>query len=255
MLIIGPLNDLPRVRHAFFTRQGGVSEGLYESLNCGYGSGDDKDRVGENRARAMARIDLEPDRLVTVYQMHSARVAVVDEPWAPGEAPQADALVTRVPGLALGVLTADCAPVLLADSKARVVGAAHAGWRGALGGVLEAVVEAMEELGAQRGTIAAGVGPAIAQRSYEVGPEFPGPLLEQSADISDLFCPARREGHFLFDLKGYVVRRLAHMGLIGVQCLPCDTCRESDRFFSYRRCRQRGESDYGRGLSAIYLEP
>ncbi len=255
MLTIGPLNDLPRIRHAFFTRQGGVSEGLYASLNCGYGSGDDKDRVRENRARAMDRIGLEPDRLVTVYQVHSARVAVADEPWAPGEAPRADALVTRVPGLALGVLTADCAPVLLADSKARVVGAAHAGWRGALGGVLEAVVEAMEELGAKRGTIAAGVGPAIAQRSYEVGPEFPGPLLEQSEDSGDLFCPARREGHFLFDLKGYVARRLARMGLVGVQCLPCDTCRESDRFFSYRRSRQRGESDYGRGLSAIYLEP
>ncbi len=255
MLTIGPLNDLPRIRHAFFTRHGGVSEGLYESLNCGYGSGDDKGRVGENRARAMARIGLEPDRLVTAYQVHSARVAVVEDPWPPGEAPQADALVTRVPGLALGVLTADCAPVLLADSKARVVGAAHAGWRGALGGVLEAVVEAMEELGAKRGTIAAGVGPAIAQRSYEVGPEFPGPLLEQSEDSGDLFCPARREGHFLFDLKGYVARRLARMGLVGVQCLPCDTCREPDRFFSYRRSRQRGESDYGRGLSAIFLEP
>jgi YfiH family protein len=255
MLTIGPLNDLPRIRHAFFTRHGGVSDGLYESLNCGYGPGDDKDRVSENRARAMARIGLTPDRLVTVYQVHSAEVAVVDEPWAPGEAPQADALVTRVPALALGVLTADCAPVLLADSKARVVGAAHAGWRGALDGVLEAVVEAMEALGAKRDTTVAGVGPTIAQRSYEVGPEFPGPLLEESAEHGDLFCPAQREGHYLFDLKGYVARRLARLELAGIQCLPCDTCREFNRFFSYRRSRQRGEPDYGRALSAIYLEP
>ncbi len=180
---------------------------------------------------------------------------MVDEPWAPGEAPRADALVTRVPGLALGVLTADCAPVLLADSKARVVGAAHAGWRGALAGVIESVVEAMEALGAKRERIAAGVGPAIAQRSYEVGPEFPALFLKQAEDSGDLFCPARREGRFLFDLKGHVARRLARMGLVGVQCLPCDTYRESDRFFSYRQSRQRGESDYGRGLSAIYLEP
>jgi YfiH family protein len=255
MLTIGPLNDLPSIRHAFFTRCGGVSKGLYESLNCGYGSDDDKDKVSENRARAMARIGLEPSHLVTVYQVHSARVAVAEDPWVPGEAPRADALVTRVPGLALGVLTADCAPVLLADTKARVVGAAHAGWRGALDGVLEAVVEAMEGLGATRGRIVAGVGPTIAQRSYEVGPEFPGPLIEDSAQSSDLFCPAPREGHFLFDLKGYVARRLARMELGDIQALPCDTCGEPERFFSYRRSCQRGESDYGRGLSAIYLEP
>ena len=254
MLTIGPLNDLPDVRHAFFTRRGGVSEGLYESLNCGYGSDDDAERVTENRARAMARIGLEPDRLVTAYQVHSSRVAVVEEPWLHGQAPRVDALVTRVRGLALGVLTADCAPVLLADAKAGVAGAAHAGWRGALGGVLEAVVEAMEALGAERGRIAVGVGPTIAQRSYEVGPEFPGPMLEQSPGNEDFFCPARRDGHFLFDLKGYVARRLSSMALMNVQCLPCDTCGEPDRFFSYRRSSKLGETDYGRGLSAIYLE-
>ncbi len=254
MLTIGPLNDLTQVRHAFLTRRGGVSEGLYESLNCGYGSNDDAERVTENRARAMARIGLGPDRLVTAYQIHSSRVAVVEEPWAHGQAPRADALVTKVRDLALGVLTADCAPVLLADAKAGVVGAAHAGWRGALGGVLEAVVEAMEGLGAKRAQIAAGVGPTIAQRSYEVGPEFPGPILEQTPGSEDFFCPARREGHFLFDLKGYVARRLSRMGVTNVQCLPCDTCAEPDRFFSYRRSRNLGEPDYGRGLSAIYLE-
>lgn len=254
MLTIGPLNDLPDVRHAFLTRRGGVSEGLYESLNCGYGSNDGAERVTENRARAMARIGLGPDRLVTAYQIHSSRVAVVEEPWARGEAPQADALVTKVRGLALGVLTADCAPVLLADATAGVAGAAHAGWRGALDGVLEAVVEAMEGLGAKRERIVVGVGPTIAQRSYEVGPEFPAPILERTPGSGDFFCPARREGHFLFDLKGYVARRLSSMNLKSVQCLPCDTCGEPDRFFSYRRSCKSGEADYGRGLSAIYLE-
>lgn len=255
MLTIGPLNDLPGVRHAFFTRSGGVSEGLYRSLNCGFGSGDDQAKVAENRARAMARIDLAADRLVTAYQVHSERVAVADRPWSLDERPKVDALVTREPGLALGVLTADCAPVLLADHQAGVVGAAHAGWRGAAGGVLEAVVAAMLDLGAESKRIVAGIGPCIAQRSYEVGPEFPGPLLEQSADNSDFFCPAPRSGHFLFDLKGYAARRLAHLGIGSIQCLPCDTCGEAERFFSYRRTCQAGERDYGRGLSAIYLEP
>ncbi len=254
MLTIGPLNDLPNIRHAFLTRRGGVSEGLYESLNCGYGSNDDAERVTENRARAMARIGLGPDRLVTAYQIHSSRVAVVEEPWTCGQALQVDALVTKVRDLALGVLTADCAPVLLADAKAGVVGAAHAGWRGALGGVLEAVSQSMEALGAKRGRIAAGVGPAIAQRSYEVGPEFPDPILEQTPGSEDFFCPAPRQGHFLFDLKGYVARRLSSMNLGNVQCLPCDTCAEPDRFFSYRRSCNLGEADYGRNLSAIYLE-
>jgi YfiH family protein len=255
MLTIGPLNDLARVRHAFFTRQGGVSEGLYESLNCGFGSGDEWDKVAENRARAMARIDLPADRLVTAYQVHSNRVAVADRPWPPDEAPRVDALVTRETGLALGVLTADCAPVLLADAQAGVIGAAHAGWRGALDGVLEAAVEAMERMGALRERIVAGIGPCIAQRSYEVGPEFPAPMLEQSPDNGDFFCPAPREGHFLFDLKGFVARRLCASRVGGVQCLPCDTCGEPNRFFSYRRSCQRRESDYGRGLSVVYLEP
>ena len=254
MLTIGPLNDLPNVRHAFMTRRGGVSEGLYESLNCGYGSADDAERITENRARAMARIGLGPDRLVTAYQVHSSRVAVVEERWDHDQAPRVDALVTKVRGLGLGVLSADCAPVLVADAKAGVIGAAHAGWRGALGGVLEAVVEAMVGLGAKPARITAGVGPAIAQRSYEVGPEFPAPILEQTPDSEDFFCPAPREGHFLFDLKGYVARRLSSMNLMNVQCLPCDTCGEPDRFYSYRRSRNLGETDYGRGLSAIYLE-
>ena len=255
MLTIGPLNELPGIRHAFFGRDGGVSAGLYSSLNCGYGSGDERASVSENRARAMARVELEADRLVTLYQVHSPDVVEVESPWTDGETPRADAMVTTRQGLALGVLTADCAPVLLADAKAGVVGAAHAGWRGALTGVLEATVGAMEQRGAERGHMVAGIGPAIGQRSYEVGPEFPNPFLEQSADNDAFFCPAKRASHFMFDLKGYVARRLARSGVDRVMCLPCDTCAEEERFFSYRRACQRGEKDYGRGLSVIFLEP
>jgi YfiH family protein len=255
MLTIGPLNDLPGLRHGFLTRQGGVSEGLYSSLNCGLGSGDDPAKVAENRRRALAKIELDGASLVTAYQVHSAKAVVVERPWAQEDRPQVDGLVTRVPGLALGVLTADCVPVLLADVQAGVVGAAHAGWHGALGGVLESTVEAMEGLGAARGNLVAGIGPAIAQRSYEVGPDYPAPFLAEDEDNRDLFCPSRRQGHFHFDLKGYVARRLARLGLASVQALPCDTCAEDRRFFSYRRACLRGETDYGRGLSVICLEP
>ena len=254
MLTLGPLNGLARVRHAFFTREGGVSEGLYGTLNCGLGSRDVPERVLENRARAMATIDLAPDRLATPYQTHSATAVTVTEPWARGAAPEADGLVTDRPGLALGVSTADCVPVLFADPDARVVGAAHAGWRGALDGVLEATVQAMEGLGATRRETVAGIGPAISQRSYEVGPEFPAPFLTQDPDNGDFFCPARRAGHFQFDLKGYVARRLARLGLDLIEALPSDTCSEEARFFSYRRACLRGEADYGRSLSVIYLE-
>ncbi|MHA1599895.1 MAG: peptidoglycan editing factor PgeF [Alphaproteobacteria bacterium] len=257
MLTIGPLNDLPGVRHAFFDRTGGVSEGLYTSLNCGFGSGDETDRVAENRARALARLDLElaNDCLVTAYQVHSNRVVVVDSPWPREAAPKVDAMVTRTPKLVLGILTADCAPIVLADATAGVIGAAHAGWRGALDGVLDAVVAAMIDLGAAAEHIVAGVGPAIGQRSYEVGPEFPQPFLAQSETNQDFFNPSVRDGHFMFDLKGYVARRLAGAGIKNVQVLPCDTCAEDARFFSYRRSCQRGEPDYGRGLSVICLEP
>jgi len=254
MMSIGQLNELPGIRHGFFGRQGGVSEGLYASLNCGLGSGDQPARVAENRARALRRLDLSSDSLVTVYQVHSPDVVVVERPWPRDESPRADAMVTRAPGLALGVLTADCAPVLLADAKARVIGVAHAGWRGAVAGVIEAVIATMTKMGAQPERIVAGVGPTIGQRSYEVGPEFAAPFLEQSERNADLFCPARRPGHAMFDLKGYVARRLVTAGLRRVQVLPCDTCAEADRFFSYRRARQLGQSDYGRNLSAIVLE-
>lgn len=255
MLTTGPLNDLAAVRHAFFCRTGGVSEGLFSSLNCGYGSGDEAAKVTENRRRAMAMLDLEGGRMVTAYQVHSPDVVEVKEPWAREDAPEADAMVTRERGLALGILTADCVPVLLADAQAGVVGAAHAGWKGALTGVVERTVAAMGALGAEPKRLVAGIGPAIAQRSYEVGPEFPAPFLEQDTRNADFFCPAQREGHFHFDLKGYVARRLAVAGVGTIQTLPCDTCAEDARFFSYRRACHRREPDYGRGLSAIYLEP
>lgn len=255
MMTLGAFNEITGLRHAFFTREGGVSEGVYASLNCGNGSGDDPRLVRENRARAAEALGLGPEALATAYQVHSARAVVVEEAWPAGEGPKADAMVTNRPGVALGVLTADCAPVLLAEPEAGVVGAAHAGWRGALDGVLEAAVEAMEGLGARRKRIRAGVGPCIGRASYEVGPEFPAPFLERAPDNGDFFTPAEREGHFLFDLRGYVARRLACMGLEDVQALPCDTCAEEDRFFSYRRAVKRGEPDYGRGLSAICLEP
>lgn len=255
MLTLGRLNELRGLRHAFFTREGGVSEGLYASLNCGYGSGDETERVRENRSRAMARLDLPPGALHTVYQYHSPEVVELTEPWSGGEPPKADALVTKQRGLALGILTADCVPVLLADEEAGVIGAAHAGWKGAIGGVLEAVVSAMEKLGARRAAIACGIGPAIEQRSYEVGPEFPGPFLREDAGNADFFAPSPRQGHFLFDLKGYAARRLARCGVEDIHISPADTRAESGRFFSYRRATLKGEKDYGRGLSTIFLEP
>lgn len=242
------------VRHGFFTREGGVSEGLYASLNCGPGSGDDPDRVDRNRARAMAMLGLDGAPLCTAYQVHGAEALVVDEPWPRDRRPKVDAMVTKVPGLVIGVLTADCVPLLLADPEARVVGAAHAGWRGALAGVIEATVEAMVGLGARRERIAAAVGPALGQPSYEVGPEFPGPFLAADGANNRFFSAAAGDGRFLFDIAGYVVERLRAAGLKDLEHLARDTLSEDALFFSYRRSRLRGEDDYGRALSAIALE-
>jgi len=241
------------VRHGFFTREGGVSEGLYASLNCGLGSGDDPHRVTENRARAMAMLGLDGAPLCTAYQVHGAEVRVVDAPWPPERRPKVDAMVTTVPGLAIGVLTADCVPLLLADAEARVVGAAHAGWRGALAGVIEAAVEAMVGLGARRERIAAAVGPSIGRSSYEVGPEFPGPFLADDGANRRFFSAAGDDGRCLFDLAGFVVARLRSAGLEAPEHLARDTLDEDALFFSYRRSRLRGEGDYGRALSAIAL--
>ncbi|MDE2230033.1 MAG: peptidoglycan editing factor PgeF [Alphaproteobacteria bacterium] len=247
--------DSPSIRHAFFTREGGVSEGLYASLNCSFSSADDAARVAENRARAMRALDLAPGRLATAKQVHGAEAMIVEAPWPQTQAPRADALVTRVPGLALGILTADCVPVLFADAEARVIGAAHAGWRGALAGVVEAAVAAMEDLGATAQRIVAAIGPAIAQASYEVGPEFPRRFLAQDPANSVFFAPSPKPGHFLFDLKGYVARRVAALGVGAIVTADADTAADAARFFSYRRAGLRGELGHGLGLSAIALAP
>ena len=254
MITLGPLNALEGVRHAFFTREGGVSEGLFASLNCGLGSGDAPEKVAINRERAMAHLDLAAGALVTCYQIHSPSVIEVEQAWTREDAPKADAMVTAIPRLALGILTADCPPVLFADGGARVIGAAHAGWRGTLSGVLEATVAAMAKLGADPRRIVAGIGPCIAQRSYEVGPEFPTPFLAAYPDSETLFAFASRPGHYMFDLRGFVQRRLRALGLRQIYDVPADTCLEENRYFSYRRACRRGERDYGRGLSAIALE-
>jgi YfiH family protein len=241
------------VRHAFFTRAGGVSGGLYASLNCSFGSGDDPAKVAENRGKACAALGLGADRLLTCHQVHSAEVVVVEQPWRREESPRADALVTRQPGLALGILTADCVPVLFADPAARVIGAAHAGWRGALGGVIEATVTAMCALGATPAALRAGIGPCIGRTSYEVGPEFPAPFIAEDPANASFFAAAARPGHFLFDLAAYVARRLTALRLLSVERTGGDTAAEGDWFFSYRRSCLRGEPDYGRELSAICL--
>lgn len=246
------LSDVKSVRHGFFTREGGVSEGIYASLNCGFGSADATENVATNRARAMAALGVEPDALANVYQVHGTAVAVVDGPLSETR-PKADALVTRTPGIALGILTADCAPVLLADAHAGVVGAAHAGWKGALSGVVEATMAAMKELGAQTQRTIAAVGPCIAQASYQVGPEFPRPFLDDDPDNARFFAADDAPGRFRFDLEGYVVARLAALGLAAVGAARTDTCPEDAPFFSYRRSCHAGETDYGRCLSAIAL--
>ena len=246
------MDEVPGVRHGFFTRHGGVSEGLFASLNCGFGSGDAPDRVAVNRDLAMRTLGLRGDDLVTLRQIHSASAVVVDAPWKPGQAPTADGMVTRDAGVALGVLSADCAPVLLADPGAAVIGVAHAGWRGARAGIVEATADAMTGLGARKGDIRAAVGPCIQRRSYEVGPEFHAVFVAEDPKNGDLFDTAGRAGRFHFDLARYVARRLDRLG-IAAEVLPCDTCADAERFFSYRRNTLGGLAQYGRGLSAIAL--
>ena len=242
------------VRHGFFTRLGGVSEGPFESLNCGFGSGDSPHRILRNRAIAMDCLGLPADRLLTARQIHSATVVTVERPWRREEAPRADGLVTTTPGVALGVLAADCAPILFHEPVARVIGAGHAGWRGALMGVAEAVVAQMTALGAERRRIRAAIGPCIAQRSYEVGPEFPEPFLADSHGAAGYFIRAPRDGRFLFDLGGYMADRIIRAGIATVEVVPHDTVAEEARFFSYRRSCLRGERSFGLGLSAVVLE-
>jgi YfiH family protein len=252
MLVLQAPN-LASIAHGFFGRQGGVSGGLYASLNCGPGSRDLRDHVEENRHRV--RAVLGAPALVTLYQIHSADAVTVDAAWQMGDAPRADAMATNRPGIALGILTADCAPVLLADPQAGVIGAAHAGWKGAVDGVVAAAVAAMVSLGASRDHIRAAIGPCISQANYEVGPEFRARFVDGDAESSIFFVPSVQQHHWQFDLESFVARQLTRAGIADIARLgACTYGREAD-FFSYRRATHRGEADYGRDISAILLMP
>lgn len=251
-LSAGTLEGLPGLAHAYFTRQGGVSEGIYGSLNGGQGSADDPDAVAENRVR-MARA-LGADHLVTVYQHHSPDVVHVTGPFE-GAAPKADAMVTDVPGLALGILTADCGPLLMADAEARVIGAAHAGWGGAIGGVVENTLAAMEGLGARRDNIRAALGPTLAQPSYEVGPEYLERFVADDPDNARFFHRPDGAPRPFFDLPGYIAKRVGESGIPPARFhdLARDTYAEPELFYSYRRSVHRKEPDYGRLVAAVML--
>jgi YfiH family protein len=247
------LSAIPGLRHTFFDRDGGVSEGIYRSLNGGIGSQDDASHVAENRRRMAQQLGVAPSRLVTVFQIHSPDVAVADTPWDGASRPRADAIVTRTTGLAIGVTAADCGPVLLVDPAARVIGAAHAGWKGALTGVLENTVDAMERLGAERAGIVAAIGPLIRQHSYEVGAEFVERFTAVDPANAQFFVPAARKHHAMFDLAGFIRMRLESAGVLMIDDTGIDTYSD-ERFFSYRRSVHRGEGDYGRHVHAIVLE-
>ena len=248
----GLLEVVPGVRHGFFTREGGVSGGIYRSLNCGVGSRDDRALVFKNRSRAMAVLGISPARLATPYQVHGTDAVIVDTAWPTGQGPQADAVVTDRRGIAIGVGTADCGPVLFADAEAHVVGAAHAGWRGALAGVLDAAVAAMERLGARRERIVGVLGPMISQRNYEVGRDLIDAFEKANPDNMRFFVPSERSGHALFDLPGYIVARLLAAGIAAADMGLC-TYADPERFYSYRRAMHLSELDYGRLLSAIAI--
>lgn len=239
------------VRHGFFGREGGVSDGVYASLNCGPGSNDKASAIADNRARVAAALGVRPSHLLSAFQIHSNRCITVDAPFADPR-PQADAMVTATPGLALGVLTADCAPVLFCDPVARVIGAAHAGWRGAVSGVLESTLAAMTALGADLARIHAAIGPCIGQMSYEVGPELRHAALDADAGAGPFFAPSR-DDRLAFDLEGYCAHRLLRAGLTHCDMLGVDTYTDAQRCFSFRRTTHAGETDYGRQISAVVL--
>jgi YfiH family protein len=247
------LSAIPGLRHAFFSREGGVSDGVYASLNGGLGSKDDPAKVIENRRRMAERLGVPLAQLISVHQVHSPDVAVVTGPWNGAPRPKADALVTRTEGLAISVTTADCGPILLVDSNARVIGAAHAGWKGALTGVLESTIDAMEKLGADRSGIVAAVGPLIRRESYEVGNEFVERFIDADAENGMFFIPGERDGHAMFDLAGFIRMRLENAGVLMIDDLGIDTYSD-ERCFSYRRSVHRKEADYGRHVHAIALE-
>ncbi len=253
MIVVDELTSKPTIKHGFFTREGGVSSGLYGSLNCGFGSDDKAENVAENRQRVLAGLGISDGQLLTCYQIHSATVVVVEEAWALEDAPEADAMVTNKLGIALGILTADCAPVLFADEKAGVIGVAHAGWRGAFTGVLEETLAAMVKIGASKANISAAIGPCIGQNSYEVGPEFIDRFIEQAEKNTDYFLPSKRDGHHMFDLAAYVADRLQKAEIARIYQTGYDTCQDEKLFYSYRRSVLQGEKDYGREISAISL--
>ncbi len=244
---------VPHIAHGFFTRNGGVSTGIYASLNCGPGSDDLPQHVAENRRLAMDQLGMPETMLCTVHQVHGDDVVFVTKPWTPGNRPKADAMVTRSPGVVLGVLAADCAPVLFADPVARVVGACHSGWQGAFKDVAGATVQAMVRLGARPSSIRAAIGPCIGQQSYEVGAEFRARFVLKEDGWQRFFAPSSKPQHFMFDLAGFVEMRLEGAGVGLIERLDRDTYTEADSFFSFRRTTHRGEPDYGRQLSAIAL--
>jgi hypothetical protein len=248
-----PALDSQGISHAFFTREGGVSTGVYAGLNGGVGSRDDAAAVAENRRRMAVELGVEPQNLVVPFQIHSAEARIIEVPFTPENRPRVDALVTRTKGLAIGVTGADCGIVLLADPEARVVGAVHSGWKGALTGVLEATVEAMISAGARRAAIGAVLGPTIAQASYEVGPEFVSRFIEADATYARFFRPSPREHHALFDLPGFIGARLTGSGVGRFENLNLDTYADERRFYSYRRATHRGEAGYGVLVAAIAL--
>jgi purine-nucleoside/S-methyl-5'-thioadenosine phosphorylase / adenosine deaminase len=254
MTLASPLlSAIPGLRHAFFTREGGVSEGIYGSLNAGIGSHDNPANVAENRRRMAQQMGVTAARFLTVHQTHSPDVMVATEPWEAGSRPRADAIVTRIEGLAIGASAADCGPILLVDPNARVIGAAHAGWKGALSGILESAIAAMEKLGAERNGMIAAIGPLIRQPSYEVGGEFVERFMEADAENALFFVPSVRQGHAMFDLAGFIRRRLEGAGVLMIDDLGVDTYAD-ENFFSYRRSVHRKEPDYGRHVHAIALE-
>jgi YfiH family protein len=253
MLRSSLLSAIPGLRHAFFTREGGVSEGVYQSLNGGLGSNDDPAKVAENRRRMAEQMGVAPQRLLSAFQIHSPDAVVATGPWQGAARPRADAIVTRTEGLAIGITAADCGPILLVDPNARVVGAVHAGWKGALTGIVESTVDAMEKLGAERGGMVAAIGPLIRQHSYEVGGEFVERFLDADAGNAMFFLPGERDGHSMFDLAGFIRMRLENAGVLMIDDLGVDTYSD-ERFFSYRRSVHRKEPDYGRHVHCIALE-
>jgi purine-nucleoside/S-methyl-5'-thioadenosine phosphorylase / adenosine deaminase len=246
------LAGLPGIRHAFFTRQGGVSEGIYGSLNGGLGSSDERDRVVENRARMAAGLGVGPDSLVSLHQVHSPDAVIVEAPFGM-ERPKADGMATRVPGLALAITTADCGPLLFVDRESGIVGAAHAGWRGAFTGVIEATLAAMEVLGARRDQTTVVLGPTIGRDAYEVGLDFKDRFLEADAANERFFVSSERTDRAMFDLPSYIGARAVAAGVGSFSALDLCTYSDEERFYSYRRTTHRGEPDYGRLISAIAL--